>query len=82
MKIALNNLDSEDLEAQKFKKFKSKKHKLKGKQSVNQLVSHEGNYSDPDAKFENSDLNERSRLGYLDGLISGITERCIDSLTF
>ncbi len=72
MKISLNNLDSEDLEWRKFEKFKSKKHRLKGKQSVNQLVSREENYSDPDAKFENSDLNELSRLGYLDELISGI----------
>lgn len=72
MKITLNNLASEDLAEQKFVKFKSKKHNLKGKQSVNQLVSQAENYSDPDAKFENSDLNELSRLGYLDELISGI----------
>ncbi len=72
MKINLDNLDSEDSEVQKFEKFKSKKHKLKGKQSVNQLVSREENYSDPDAKFENSDLNELYRLGFLDELISGI----------
>lgn len=71
MKINLNNLDSEDLEFQKFEKIKSKKHKLKGKQSVNQLVSREEN-SDPDSKFENSDLNELSHLGFLDELITGI----------
>ena len=72
MKVNLNNLDSEDLEGQKFEKLKSKRHKLKGRQSVNQLVSREENYSDPDAKFENSDLNELARLGFLDELITGI----------
>lgn len=70
MKINLNNLDSEDLEVQKFEKFKSKKHKLKGKQSVRQLISHEENSSD--SKFASSDLNELCRLGFLDELISGI----------
>ncbi len=39
MKIALNKLDAEDLEVQNFVKFKSKKRKLTGKQSVTQLVS-------------------------------------------
>jgi len=72
MKIALNNLDSADLEGQKFEKFKSKKYKLKGKQSVKQLVSRKENHSDPDLKFENSDLNELHRLGFLDELISDI----------
>ncbi len=72
MKIALNNLDEEDLEVQSFIKFKSKKHKLTGKQSISQLVSRAENYADPDAKFENPDLNELSRMGFLDELISGI----------
>ena len=54
MKITLDNLDAEDLEVQTFVKFKSKKHKLKGKQSVTQLVSRVGNYADPDSKCENS----------------------------
>jgi len=72
MKINLNSLDSEDLEFQKFEKIKSKKHKLKGKQSVKQLVSNKENRSDPEAKFANHDLNELCRLGYLDELISGI----------
>lgn len=72
MKIPLNKLDREDLEVQNFVKFRSKKHKLKGKQSVNQLVSRTVNESDPDSKFENSDLNELSRLGFLDELLSGI----------
>lgn len=62
MKIALNNLDSE---VETFVKFKSKKRELKGKQSVNQLVSREDN-------FENPDLDELSRQGFLDELISVI----------
>ena len=70
MKIALNKLDVENLEVQNFVKFKSKKHKLKGKQSVTQLVSE--NPSDPNLKFENSDLNALSKMGFLDELISGI----------
>jgi RIO kinase 1 len=72
MKINLNNFDSEDSEEQKFEKHKSKKYKLKGKQSVNQLISGNVNNSDPDSKFVNDDLNELSRLGYLDELISDI----------
>jgi RIO kinase 1 len=72
MKIALNNLDSEELEGRKFEKLKSNKRKLKGKQSVSQLVSHVENYSDPDAKFENPDLDELHRLGFLDELLSVI----------
>ena len=71
MKIALNKLDAEDLEAQNFVKFKSKKHKLTGKQSVTQLVSRPEN-SDPNLKFANSDLNTLSKMGFLDELISGI----------
>ena len=72
MKIALNKLAEEDLEVQSFVKFKSKQRKLTGKQSVSQLVSRTENYADPDAKFENADLNELSRMGFLDELISGI----------
>jgi len=72
MKITLNQLDEEDLEVQSFVKFKSKQRKLTGKQSVSQLVSRTENYADPDAKFKNSDLNELSRMGFLDELISGI----------
>jgi RIO kinase 1 len=71
MKISLNVLDVEDLEAQNFIKFKSKKHKLTGKQSVTQLVSRAEN-SDPNLKFANPDLNVLSRMGFLDELISGI----------
>lgn len=72
MKITLNNLDAEDLEIQNFVKFKSKKHILKGKQSVTQLVSRAENASDPNSKFANSDLNGLSKMGFLDELISGI----------
>jgi RIO kinase 1 len=72
MKITLNKVDAEDLELQNFVKFKSKKHKLKGKQSVTQLVSRTENHSDPNSKFMNSDLNQLSKQGFLDELISGI----------
>lgn len=72
MKIALNKLDVEDLEVQNFVKFRSKKHKLTGKQSITQLVARAENQSDPNSKFENSDLNALSKMGLLDELISGI----------
>ena len=72
MKIVLSKADEEDVETQNFVKFKSNKRKLTGKQSVTQLVSRRENYADPDAKFENADLNELSRMGFLDELISGI----------
>jgi RIO kinase 1 len=72
MKIALNKLDVEDLEVQNFIKLRRKKHKLKGKQSVTQLVSRAENSSDPNSKFANSDLNTLSKMGFLDELISGI----------
>ena len=72
MKIALNKLDAEDWEAQNFVKFRSKKRKLKGKQSVTQLVSRAENHSDPNSKFANSGLNALSKMGFLDELIAGI----------
>ncbi|HLO13235.1 MAG TPA: RIO1 family regulatory kinase/ATPase [Anaerolineales bacterium] len=72
MKISLNKLDAEDLEVQNFVKFKSKRHKLKGKQSVTQLVSRAENHADSNSKFENADLNTLSKMGFLDELISGI----------
>jgi RIO kinase 1 len=72
MKIPLNKLDAEELEAQNFVKFKSKKNRLTGKQSITQLVSRKVNPSDPDVIFEHADLNELSRLDFLDELISGI----------
>ena len=71
MKIPSNKLDAEELEVQNFVKFKSKKHKLTGKQSVTQLVSRAEN-SDPNSKFSNDDLNKLSKMGFLDELISGI----------
>lgn len=71
MKIPFNRSLTEDLEAENFVKFKSKKHKLTGKQSVTQLVSRAEN-PDPKMKFVNSDLNGLSRMGFLDELISGI----------
>ena len=72
MKIPLNKPDAEDLEIQNFVKIKNKKHKLKGKQSVKQLVIHTEHDSSPKLKFENTDLNVLSKLGFLDELIAGI----------
>jgi RIO kinase 1 len=70
MKLPLDKLDAEDLEEQPFVKLRSKKHKLTGKQSVRQLRSEPD--SDPKSKFTNSDLNNLSKMGFLDELISGI----------
>jgi RIO kinase 1 len=70
MKLPLNNLDAEEVEAQNFVKFKSKKHKLTGKQSVQQLRAEHS--VDPNQKFTNADLNALSKMGFLDELISGI----------
>jgi RIO kinase 1 len=70
MKIALNKLDTEDVDVPNFVKFKSKHRKLTGKQSVTQLVSAEP--SNPNSKFENADLNGLSKMGFLDELIAGI----------
>lgn len=72
MKLSRNKLEPEELEAQNFVKLKSKKNRLKGKQSVTQLVSSTGPQSDPSSKFANEDLNKLSKLGFLDALISGI----------
>jgi RIO kinase 1 len=71
MKIILNKLDPEDLDVQDFVKFKSKKRKLTGKQSVTKLISR-AERSDPNSKFANADLNQLSKMGFLDDLISGI----------
>jgi len=68
MKISLNDFDEEE----NFLKFKSKRHKLTGKQSVTQMGSHTFNKSDPDARFDNADLNELYQMDYLDELIAGI----------
>jgi RIO kinase 1 len=73
MKISLYKVDAEDLDIQNFVKLKSsKKHKLKGKQSVTQLVSRPENDSDSNSKFQNADLNALSKMGFLDELIAGI----------
>ncbi len=72
MKISPNKFAAEEFEAQTFVKFKSKRHKVTGKQTVTQLVSTTFNKSDPEARFENVDLNELHHLDYLDELISGI----------
>jgi RIO kinase 1 len=72
MKIPFNQLDAEDLDVPNFVKLRSKKHKLTGKQSVKQLISHAENDSNPNAKFTNADLNALSKMGFLDELISGI----------
>jgi RIO kinase 1 len=72
MKIHLNKFDAEDLEGQSFVKLKSKRRKLAGKQSVAQLVSRPEQDANPNLKFANPDLNELSKLGFLDELISGI----------
>ena len=72
MKIIWNKRNAEDLEVQNFVKFRSKKHKLTGKQSVTQLVSRAEDNLDPNSKFANSDLNKLARMGFLDELISTI----------
>ena len=72
MKFDWNDLDADDLEDQSFVKLKSKKNKLTGKQSVSQLVSTSVDESEPDARFENADLNELYRMDFLDELVSGI----------
>jgi RIO kinase 1 len=72
MKITLNKIDVDELEVENFVKLRSKKHKLTGKQSVTQLVSRAENDSDPNSKFANADLNQLSKMGFLDELISGI----------
>lgn len=71
MKIALDDLDSEELDVS-FEKYKSKKRQLKGKQSVKQLVSAKENSAGPNSKFVSADLNEFHREGLLDELISEI----------
>jgi RIO kinase 1 len=72
MKVTLNNLDDEVWEEQNFVKLKNKKQKLTGRQAITQLVSRAEDPSDPDAKFENADLNELVRMDFLDELIGGI----------
>src|SRR5689334_16510430 len=70
MKTPSNKPDVEDLEVENFVKFKSKKQRLTGKQTVHQLVSE--NQTDPNSKFQNADLNTLSKMDLLDELICGI----------
>jgi len=72
MKINPNALDADELEAQSFVKIGSKKHKLKGRQTVTQLIASGEKALNPNTKFENADLNQLSKMGLLDELISGI----------
>lgn len=72
MKIPLSKLDADDADDQNFVKLKSKKRKLKDKQSVTQLVSQAARDSNPNLKFVNPDLNALAKMGVLDELISGI----------
>ena len=78
MKITLSDLDTDPLETENFTKLKSKKQKLTGRQSVRQLRAE--NPVDPNSKFTNPDLNQLSKMGLLDQLISGIKtgkESCV-----
>lgn len=70
MKITSADLDTESLETENFIKFKSKKNKLSGKQSVKQLRRDDP--IDPSSKFAHPDLNHFSKLGLLDELVTGI----------
>ena len=72
MKMSFNKFDTDDLETKISYASKAKRQRLTGKQSVTQLVARAVNASDPDARFENADLNELSRQDFLDELISGI----------
>ena len=72
MKITLSKFAAEDFDVQNFEKFSRKKQQLTGKQSVMQLVGRVESYADPDAKFEDADLNALSRSGWLDELLTGI----------
>lgn len=72
MKITLSKFAAEDFNVQNFEKFSRKKQQLTGKQSVKQLVGRVESYADPDAKFENADLNTLSQSGWLDELLTGI----------
>jgi RIO kinase 1 len=71
MKIALSKFD-EDVDIQNFVKLRSKKHRLTGKQSVRQLIASTEEDTNPNAKFQNADLNDLSKRGFLDELLAGI----------
>ena len=70
MKINVSDLDAEGLETENFIKLKSKKTRLTGKQSVKQLRA--ANAADPNTKFTHPDLNQLSKMGLLDELVTGI----------
>lgn len=70
MKITLSDLDADGLETENFVKLRSKKHRLTGKQSVRQLRAE--NPADPNSRFTHPDLNQFSKMGLLDELVSGI----------
>ena len=72
MKFDPDDLDPDNMEEENFVKFKTRKNKLTGKQSVSQLVSARVNESNPDIRFEHADLNELHQMDFLDALISGI----------
>jgi RIO kinase 1 len=72
MKLSINSLDEEDLDEPDFAKIRSRKPRLKGRQSVTQLVARSVDPSDPFSRFESPDLNELCRAGHLDELITGI----------
>ena len=72
MKIALNDLDDESLEVEEFAKIRLKKARLKGRQTVSQLIARQGDPEDPETRFETSDLNNLVREGYLDDLLAVI----------
>lgn len=71
MKIPLNKLDPENVDEQNFVKFRSKKQRLTGKQTIKQMVSTERD-PDPRAIFSNADLNQLFQMGFLDELIASI----------
>lgn len=71
MKIPLNKLDPEEMDDQNFVKFRSKKHRLTGKQTVKQIVTAEEAF-DPHTRFSNTNLNQLFQMGFLDELIASI----------
>lgn len=72
MKIPLHRLDEEDLEEESLVRLKSKRHRLRSRQSVRELAPIGIGASDPDERFENADLNELYHMDFLDDLIGGI----------
>lgn len=70
MKIALDDFEAND-ETQHFVKFKSKKRKLAGKQSVTQLFIRPA-ADEAENQFTHPDLKTLSKMGFLDELLAGI----------